>query len=171
MEEWKELISLWCGVRTLRLCVQSSSNRRAKSIAFLEPRLNLESRHHAYRRGQEASLGVAGVVGEVVDSVEFFSVKSRWVKEGLLNLNSLRCLELQIEDESIDRGFKLEFCSALEGLFNSNIRKGDDGWDREVKVVLIEKPKVEEKEKVENSASSFPQDIQHANDAIWGLEV
>ncbi|KAH8650644.1 hypothetical protein BGZ60DRAFT_193589 [Tricladium varicosporioides] len=168
LEEWKELVSLWCGVRQLRLFIQSSSKRKANSTTVLDARLDLESRRDAYLRSQGGGFGVSGVPGEAADNFELFSIESRWVKEGLLNLKGLRYVELRIEDEGIDRDVKLEFCSALEGLLCSKARKWEDGCDREVKVALVENPEEMIGETEEVSAPTL---LHNTNDTIWGLGV
>ena len=58
-----------------------------------------------------------------------------WVQDGLLCLKQLRWIEIEIEDVSVDRDRKLKFCQDLGKLMG------------EVKVVLVERVRVEVPEK------------------------
>lgn len=64
-------------------------------------------------------------------------VTESWVVNGLLKMGSLRWLELEIEDEDIEREGKVWFCAELEKAFNSS--ENDDKCVNEVKVVFIER--------------------------------
>lgn len=122
--DWWDLCSMWKGVWGLKLAI--------KGNATLSP----------YR--------MKGVLcasdGDKSYDKNLLDAKLEWVQEGLLLLHQLKWIEIEIEDESLNRAVKLEFCQELARMLNEK-RKRKDGWTGDVKVVFVEKIRVEQSDK------------------------
>ncbi|KAH8594665.1 hypothetical protein B0O99DRAFT_687443 [Bisporella sp. PMI_857] len=115
--EWIDLCRLWERVLGLKLSIKGSLN------AIVDGSINIS--------------GNEGCEGN-----HLLNANYDWVQGGVLHLKSLRFLELEIEDETIDRETKLAFCRDLCRMLSEK-RDREDGWRADLKVVLVEKFKVE----------------------------
>jgi len=66
-----------------------------------------------------------------------------WVQDGLMHMESLRWIELEIEDEDVDRDTKLTFCHQLAQALNTG-RDSSDKWEGNVKVIFVERVQVQD---------------------------
>ncbi|TAQ88154.1 hypothetical protein B7494_g3541 [Chlorociboria aeruginascens] len=71
-----------------------------------------------------------------------FDTNQEWIR-GLLSMDSLRWIELEIEDENTGRGEKLRFCRDLEHTLD---KSRETSWGGHTKVILVEKIKHEKAE-------------------------
>ena len=123
--EWRELCALWSCVWGLRLVIKGSlflDEKRGAGSGEVE-----ESRSSDFvadaKRYQERGL---------------LDVDLEWVMDGLLRMKGLRWIELEIQDEDVDRESKLAFCAELESVL-SDLRNEGFGWMGDVKVVFVER--------------------------------
>ena len=123
--EWRDLCTLWKGVWGLRMCIKGS----------------------VIMGGTKAIDGTSISNPSKSDCEEkmLLSTELEWVQHGLAKLQSLRWIELEIEDEDVDRQVKLEFCRELGVLLNKKSVRGDS-WDGDVAVVFLERIEVEVEE-------------------------
>ncbi len=115
--------------------------------------------------GDGAGIEIDGSGGESDDSETeggresaILSPSAKWVTEGLLQMISLRWLEIEIEDEEIPKDQKVQFCLSLG-------RKLSEIFHRKVDVIYVEKIVEEVTEKKEVVVRGEPGD-----DSIWGLD-
>jgi hypothetical protein len=52
--------------------------------------------------------------GDVEKKATMLDVNSKWVSEGLCRMKGLRWIELEIDDEEVEREVKIRFCGELE---------------------------------------------------------
>ena len=135
--EWRELCGLWEGVWGLRLGVKESIvlGRGVGHVSWNG------------QAGKRTDLDQAEIDQEkrTLEERGILNVQMEWVMDGLLRMKTLRWIELEIEDEDVDREVKLAFCAELERVL-SEPRNREDGWRDDVKVVLVERvPEKEEK--------------------------
>jgi hypothetical protein len=160
--EWRELCELWEGVWGLRLGIKGSVVLDGRKAADVEV------------DGERGWNGEGGKWSAPSNTDSEFSeekkkhqergilnVQMEWVINGLLSMKSLRWIELEIEDEDVDRGVKLEFCAELETTL-SELRNRDDGWTDGVQVVFVER--IPEQQKEEKYYVGEPGDEE-----VWGL--
>lgn len=135
--EWAELCTLWEGVWSLRLglkgSIKAKSTQSSSDAGFMT-------------RPEELSLGW---VQEQEDK-GVLDVQSEWVQQGLLKMKSLRWLELELEDENVDRSDKMAFCQELEEEMNKREVDSSQVWKDPVKVVFVEKTKAPELDLIPN---------------------
>lgn len=134
VREWRELCSLWEGVWGLRLVVKGSLVSCSNTAIGNQEGWNSED--GKWTGGEQANSrdreNEKQRVGGILDA------RMEWVVDGLLRMKSLRWIELEIEDEDVERGVKLEFCVELENVL-SQLRNRDDGWMDDVKVRFVER--------------------------------
>ena len=158
--EWRELCGFWKGVWGLRLRVKGSMVREKKGVDDQE-QSGWNGEDGAWRRDE-----VQMVVDERKEE-SVLDVESLWVSDGLTRMKGLRWIQLEIEDEAIQRDVKLSFCGKLEQKLTASRSRGD-GWEGRVQVIFVEKVKVSESVPNKNFAwyGGEPGD-----DSIWGLDV
>jgi hypothetical protein len=135
--EWRELCGLWEGVWGLRLGFKGSLvlGRGVRHVSWNGQAENWTHLDQPEIDQQKRTLEERGIL----------NVQMEWVMDGLLRMKSVRWIELEIEDEDVDREVKLAFCAELEHVL-SELRSREDGWMDDVKVVFVEKvPEKEEK--------------------------
>ena len=77
----------------------------------------------------------------ILKGKSLLNTELEWIQDGgLVALHQLRWVELEIEDRSIDREVKLEFCKKLQKVLNE-MRSRRDGCD--IRVAFVERIKVE----------------------------
>jgi len=109
--EWWDLCSMWSGVWGLKLVIKGKATLRSCPLNSLP-------------KTSETS-------GEASKADSILNTELEWIQDGLLCLHQLRWVEIEIEDESVDRDVKLRFCHELGKVM------GD------VRVVFIERIRVE----------------------------
>jgi hypothetical protein len=121
------------------------------------------------------SAGNQGQKGQAEKEKEkgILDVEKEWVVDGLLQMRNLRWIELEIEDEDVDRETKLQFCAELEEAFNSPSSTTNsevkEQRERNVQVIFVERVKVEEKP-VSNEDFVWYGGTP-GDDSIWGLDM
>ena len=128
--EWTELCGLWEGVWGLRLGLKGSMG------------LDRDVSHVSWngQAGKWTDLDQSGIYQEkrTLEERGLLNVQLEWVMDGLLRMKSLRWIELEIEDEDVDREVKLAFCAELERVL-SELRNREDSWMDDVRVDLVER--------------------------------
>jgi hypothetical protein len=154
--EWWELCEMWRGVWGVRLGIKGGVGEKREEV--------------------DGSVGWNGELGGVNKSKVkegkekgILDVRKEWVVDGLLHMRNLRWIELEIEDEDVEREVKLQFCAELEEAFNSQPKGKDEGRNANVKVIFVERGKVEEKP-VSNKDFVWYGGTA-GNDSIWGLDM
>lgn len=152
--DWTQLCEMWKGVTVLKLCIKGS-------VVITEKPRNIT----AEQDDVEASDEKAGLIrqGRTV-----LDISRPWVTNGLFQLRSLRLIELEISDEGSSRESKVNFCASLKQVFKTT-HIGNVDRPREVKVILVEKTKIEEKE-VPNKEFQWFGGVP-GNDSVWGMDV
>jgi hypothetical protein len=146
--EWKDLCSLWAGeegaaaggLRGLRLGIKGRIGDNVTGISV------------------DGSGGDCDPLSPRERGI--LDVDAEWVVSGLCNMKDLRWVELDIEDELIERDEKVRFCIEL----GEKLTRVGNGW--KVDVLFVEK--VEDKKaavRQEELAWGEPGD-----DYIWGLD-
>jgi hypothetical protein len=154
--EWWELCSLWRGVQGLRLGIKGA-------VAGEKGRMVDGS------GGGNGEHGQAGDEGEGKES-GVLDVKTEWVTEGLLQMRQLRWVEIEVEDEDVEREAKIRFCGELEAAFNTELQQDMDGEERtKVKVIFIERRRVAE-DPVSNKDFTWYGGTP-GNDSLFGLDM
>jgi hypothetical protein len=154
--EWGELCDLWRGVWGLRLGIKGSVKLK-KSTAY-----DYIEEGGIWVRPEE----IAIIEEEPKKEKGILDMEQEWVSEGLLQMKNLRWLELEIEDQDVDREDKIRFCGELEEKFNS--KDGRDGdWHGPTRVIFVEKKKREE---VKNTDFKW-YGGEPGDDSIWGLDM
>jgi hypothetical protein len=133
--EWKELCELWCGVWGLRLRIKGRVALEQARDANHTARESLEDTENADRSSQE---DIVKKNAETTKLNGVLDVGTDWVVNGLLTMESLKWVELEIEDEHVERDVKLVFCWDLEAALN-NMGNKVDRCDGEAKVVFVER--------------------------------
>ena len=162
VSEWRELCELWDGVWGLRLRVKGSMVVDGMA-GDAETKVGWNGESGKWTSSLDAE-------SETHPSLEpigpkergLLNVQMEWVNDGLLKMNSLRWIELEVEDEDIDRCVKLEFCAELEK-YLTELRNRDDGWLGDVKVVFVE-PIVDVDDNVEKDCAVGEPD---GDDVLW----
>lgn len=158
--EWRELCGLWEGVWGLRLGVKGS--------VVLDGRVgDVDTGRNQVGWNGDGGRWSKSNSDDWVSSVEkqehkergILNVQMEWVIDGLLRMKSLRWIELEIEDEDVDRDIKLEFCAELENIL-TELRNRDDGWMDDVKVVFVERIMEEQKEEKWNAGQLGDDEIR-----------
>jgi hypothetical protein len=138
--EWMELCGLWSGVWGLSLRIKGSVLQRWSG----EVDENKGWNGQGSGKLSEEEMADAKERERLRDR-SILNVEMEWVIDGLRRMKSLRWIELEIEDEDVERYDKLAFCRALEVTL-TQLRNRDDGWQGDVKVVFIERINEEEKD-------------------------
>jgi hypothetical protein len=154
--EWWELCSLWKGAWGLRLGIKGAVGGEKTRLVDGSGGWNGE---HG-QTGDEGEEKASGVL----------DVKAGWVKEGLLNMRQLRWVEIEVEDEDVEREEKIRFCGELEAAFNTELQQDMDGEERrKVKVIFIERRKVVE-DPVSNKDFTWYGGTP-GDDSLFGLDM
>lgn len=154
--EWWELCSLWKGAWGLRLGLKGAVGSEKTRLVDGSGGWNGEH-GQAGDEGEEKASGV-------------LDVKAGWVKEGLLNMRQLRWVEIEVEDEDVEREEKIRFCGELEAVFNTELQQDMDGEERrKVKVIFIERRKVAE-DPVSNKDFTWYGGTP-GDDSLFGLDM
>lgn len=132
--EFRELCGLWDGVWGLRLGIRGSVVIDRKVADVDQAGWNDES--GKWSAGGERQ-DEASVERKKHKRRGILDVQMEWVIDGLLWMKGLRWIELEIEDEDVDRDVKIEFCAELEDVL-TELRNRDDGWMGDVKVFFVE---------------------------------
>lgn len=154
--EWWELCALWKGVWGLRLGVKGAVGGEKKA--------------------GDGSAGWNGELGQAVkeEDKEILDVSASWVQHGLLKMRELRWVEIEIEDEDVDREEKIRFCGELEAAFNTQLQPDEQGGEqrdsqRKVKVIFVERLKVAEEQVSNKDFTWFGGTAP--DDTIFGLDM
>ena len=136
--EWSELCGLWDGLWGLRLRVKGSAvvDRRVADVET-QTGWNGEGGKWSSSSPDDETESQASIERERERERGILNVQMGWVIDGLLKMKSLRRIELEIEDENVDRSVKLEFCAELESCL-TELRNRDDGWMANVNVLFVE---------------------------------
>jgi hypothetical protein len=135
--EWRELCALWDGVWGLRLRVKGSVVIDGL-VAEVETQIGWNGEGGKWSSSPDAETEAhVSLEREKEKERGILNVQMEWVIDGLLRMKSLRWIELEIEDENVDRDVKLEFCAELESCM-MELRNRDDDWMGDVKVVFVE---------------------------------
>ncbi|CZT12239.1 uncharacterized protein RAG0_16134 [Rhynchosporium agropyri] len=136
--EWRELCTLWSGVRDLKMVIKGSLSHDALSVSA---------------PGLSSSTTISGPSETPAHSNRgsILTENFHWIAHGLLALTGLRTVELEIEDVDTSREIKMEFCAALERTLNFEERKegrlDEQGWAGDKGVVLVERKMILRDEK------------------------
>ena len=132
--DWIELCRLWKGVWGVRLGVKGSLKGKGMSSG-----VGVQGGGEAVFTRPEDMPEMGFACGEDC-RVErgLLDVEQEWVVEGLMQLQSLKWIELELEDEDVGREEKLRFCGELEGALNKG-KSGKGEQDRFTRVVFVEK--------------------------------
>lgn len=131
IDEWVDLCRFWKGVWGLRLGIKGRVILTSLSMPV-------------------GSMGWNGELDVVAAPSSFKDVRQSildtdlgWIQKGLLLMNSLRCIRIEIEDDETSRDTKILFCRNLKYVLNKK-RDRSDGWLGDVQVVFVERIIVEE---------------------------
>ncbi|KAI9055094.1 hypothetical protein LZ554_000059 [Drepanopeziza brunnea f. sp. 'monogermtubi'] len=158
--EWRELCALWGEVWIVKLTIKGSLRVNLRQIDPGEPSSSAAPEGATTSASASASASASSrpplspypiFLSPSADAVPankkcILDVGSDWVLHGLLALDSLRYLELEMGDADVSREEKLVFCADLEALLNTGKKKKgsqtDGGWSGDVRVVLLERSEV-----------------------------
>jgi len=121
--EWEELCASWQGVWGLRLAVKGCSKNKMTT--------NSDSSELYIRPEERVYAGMLTKIGTVVEDRGVLDINASWIRRGLCEMKSLKWVEIEIEDEGVPRGKKLQFCKKLADVLG--VRQ-----DGRVKVILVE---------------------------------
>lgn len=152
--EWRDLCGFWSGAWSLKLVV--------KGNLFVD---------RPTPRDFSAVTGAAIDPDLVGSKACILNKECEWVAHGLLALNSLRYLELEIEDGDVNREVKLTFCAELEGALNTEERKEkrSDRWIGNTRVVFSQRSKVVEKPVLTRGFVLYGG--EPGDESSWGIDL
>jgi hypothetical protein len=154
--EWVELCSLWEDVWGLRLGVKGSCKLKSGGAG------DWVEEGGIWVRPEEIAIMMERKKKEG-DKRSMLDVEREWVSEGLRRMKKLRWIELEIEDEDVEREEKLNFCGQLEEKLNEGRQEGD----ARCRVVFVERIK---KEELKNKDFTW-YGGEPGDDSIWGLDM
>jgi hypothetical protein len=134
--EWSDLCILWKGVRRLELGIKGK-------VALNKAEIDGSSGWNGEIAPVKASSELDRPSDLRSQHEHILNTYLDWVQHGLLSMESLRCIEIEIEDGDVSRDTKISFCESLGDLLNE---RGDrsDGWSEDVRVVFVERGRVDE---------------------------
>jgi hypothetical protein len=157
--EWRELCGFWRGVWGLRLRVKGSVVSERKDEIEVSAQRGWNGEDGAWSADEAEKKD-----GQKEESI--LDVEGVWVSDGLARMKSVRWIELEIEDEAVERDVKLTFCAQLEEKLTA-WRSQENGWEGKVQVIFVEKVKIPP---VPNKNFVW-YGGEPGDESIWGLDM